>query len=342
MIEYFGRKLLQQLPAETAHDISIKLLSSPLSYFASYKPIDNPVKLFGLTFPNPIGLAAGFDKNADAVKGLSKLGFGFIEVGTVTPKPQIGNSKPRLFRLTENEAIINRMGFNNKGVDYLRKQLEKNRPETIIGINIGKNKTTPNESAVDDYVYCFKKIQHLADYITVNISSPNTLDLRQLQETKNLGQLLLTLKQVQLEWQKKSKKYTPILVKIAPDQDDTATTVMAKTIKKARMDGIICTNTTIERNNLKKEQHQDETGGLSGKPLLSRANRIISLVRKAVGSDFPIIGVGGILTDDDAMSKIACGANLVQIFTGLIYKGPQLIKDSNLKLKSAIKQDNNQ
>jgi dihydroorotate dehydrogenase len=342
MIEYFGRKFLQQLPAETAHDISIKLLSSPLSHFATYKPVDNPVKLFGLTFPNLIGLAAGFDKNADAVKGLSKLGFGFIEVGTVTPKPQVGNSKPRLFRLTENEAIINRMGFNNKGVDYLRERLEKNRPNTIIGINIGKNKSTPNELAVDDYVYCFKKIQHLADYITINISSPNTIGLRQLQETENLGQLLQALKKVQLEWQKKTKKYTPILVKIAPDQDDDATKVMAKTIKKAGMDGIICTNTTIERNNLKKEQHLNEMGGLSGKPLLSRANRIISLVREALGRDFPIIGVGGILTDDDAMSKIACGANLVQIFTGLIYKGPQLIKDSNLKLKSATKQDNNQ
>jgi len=336
MIEYFSRKTLQHLPAEQAHDISIKILSSPLSRLVSYKTISNPVKLFGVEFINPIGLAAGFDKNADAVSGLSHLGFGFIEVGTVTPKPQAGNQKPRLFRLRNNQAIINRMGFNNKGVDYLVSRLEKLRPNITLGINIGKNKTTSNESATNDYIYCFKKVQHLADYITLNISSPNTQDLRQLQQSNYLVQLLAELKSTQLKYQENTGKYTPILVKIAPDQDDLATKNMAKIIKKSQMDGIICTNTTVNRNNLKKDEHQNETGGLSGKPLFTRSNQVIKVVRAAVGNDFPIIGVGGILTDDDVMSKISAGANLVQIYTGFIYKGPQLIKSSNLKLKETL------
>ena len=333
MIEFIGRKLLQKLPAESAHDLSIKLLDSPLSNLVKYKPIQNPTELFGVKFVNPVGLAAGFDKNADAVKGLSKLGFGFIEVGTVTPKPQIGNPKPRLFRLPNNQAIINRMGFNNKGVDHLVTNLKKYKPNIIIGINIGKNKTTPNESAVDDYVHCFKKVHELADYVTINISSPNTENLRELQEVERLIKLLSELKKIQLQAEQDFKKYTPIVVKIAPDQDNESTANIAKTIKKTGMDGIICTNTTVDKNNLKKEFHQNETGGLSGKPLLSRSNEIIKTVRSAVGANFPIIGVGGILTDTDAMSKITAGANLVQVFTGFIYQGPQLIKSINHKLK---------
>lgn len=336
MIEYFSRKTLQYLPPEQAHDISIKLLSSPLSHLVSYKTIRNPVKLFGVEFANPIGLAAGFDKNADAVLGLSHLGFGFIEVGTVTPKPQDGNQKPRLFRLKNNQAIINRMGFNNKGVDYLVSRLEKLKPDITLGINIGKNKTTSNKSAAKDYIHCFKKVQHLADYITLNISSPNTKDLRQLQQSNYLTQLLTELKTTQLKCQSNTGKYTPILVKIAPDQDDLATKNMAKIIQNSKMDGIICTNTTVIRNNLKKDEHQNETGGLSGKPLFTRSNQIIKVVRTVVGNNFPIIGVGGILTDDDVMSKIRAGANLVQIYTGFIYKGPQLIKSSNLKLKETL------
>lgn len=337
MIEFFGRKFLQKLPAETAHDLSIKLLSSPASNLVKYKTIKNPIELFGVKFTNPVGLAAGFDKNADAVNGLSKLGFGFIEVGTVTPVPQIGNPKPRLFRLPKNQAIINRMGFNNKGVDYLVKQLNNNRPNIIIGINIGKNKTTPNKSAVDDYVNCFRKVHVLADYVTINVSSPNTVNLRQLQETENLEKLLNVLKIEQLQAKESGKKYTPILVKIAPDQNEIATKTIAKTIQNAGMDGIICTNTTINKNNLKKDFYQNEKGGLSGNPLLSRSNEIIKFIRAAVGKDFPIIGVGGILTEDDAMSKIDAGANLVQIFTGFIYQGPQLIASINKKLKTQTK-----
>lgn len=333
MIEFIGRKFLQKLPAETAHDLSIKLLNSPASNLVAYKTIHNPVELFGVKFANPVGLAAGFDKNADAVTGLSKLGFGFIEVGTVTPKPQKGNPKPRLFRLPENQAIINRMGFNNKGVDHLVTKLKCHRPNAIIGINIGKNKTTPNESAVDDYVHCFRKVHELADYVTINISSPNTADLRQLQENESLVKLLKVLKKEQLKAEKQINKYTPIVVKIAPDQDKEATKKMAITIKNSGMDGVICTNTTVDKNNLKKEFHQNETGGLSGKPLLSRSNQIIKIVRSVVGADFPIIGVGGILTEADAMSKITAGANLVQIYTGFIYQGPQLIKSINNSLK---------
>ncbi|MCF6289251.1 MAG: quinone-dependent dihydroorotate dehydrogenase [Proteobacteria bacterium] len=329
MIEFFSRKFLQQLAAESAHDLSIKMLASPASCLVSNKIHENPIELFGVNFRNPVGLAAGFDKNADAVYGLCKLGFGFIEVGTVTPKPQAGNAKPRLFRLPNNQAIINRMGFNNKGVDYLVKKLENFKSNIPIGINIGKNKTTPNESAAEDYLHCFKKVQHLADYVTINISSPNTENLRQLQEQKNLLKLLDAIKKLQL----KQQKYTPIVVKIAPDQDEKLTREMAKTIKNSGMDGIICTNTTVEINNLKKDNDQNETGGLSGKPLLSRSNAIISIVRNELGNDFPIIGVGGILTDDDAMSKITAGANLIQIYTGLIYQGSQLIHKINSKIE---------
>ncbi len=332
MLELIGRKLLQNLPAEMAHDLSIKMLASRTSTLVSTKQIINPIKLFGVEFANPVGLAAGFDKNADALRGLSQLGFGFIEVGTVTPKAQKGNPKPRLFRLPKNQAIINRMGFNNKGVDYLVSQIEKFKPNGILGINIGKNKTTANENAVEDYIFCFKKVAHLADYVTVNISSPNTIDLRQLQESKNLIQLLESLKKAQIDLHKKTNKYTPIVVKIAPDQDIVTTKEMALNIQNSGIDGIICTNTTIKKNNLKKENHRNQTGGLSGKPLLSRSNEIIRSVREAVGDDFPIIGVGGILTDEDAMSKIRAGANLVQVYTGFIYQGTQLIKAINNKL----------
>ena len=334
MLENLGRHFLQKLAAETAHDLSIKLLASPFARIASHKICNNPVELFGVDFPNPVGLAAGFDKNADAINGLTKLGFGFVEVGTVTPKPQIGNPKPRLFRLPNNQAIINRMGFNNKGVNHLISQLKKYPQEIPVGINIGKNKITPNDKAVDDYIYCLRKAHLLADYITINISSPNTLDLRQLQESENLVNLLQNLKQEQLELEKKSKKYTPIVVKIAPDQGDEATKSMAQTIKISQIDGIICTNTTINKNNLKKELHQNETGGLSGKPLLSRSNAVLKLIRQTLGDDFPLIGVGGILTEDDAMSKINAGANLVQIYTGFIYQGTQLIKGINHKIQS--------
>ena len=334
MFEYIGRKTLQHLPAETAHDLSIKLLRSPLSTLVSSSIAHNPIKLMDIEFPNPVGLAAGFDKNADAVSGLEKLGFGFIEVGTVTPKGQAGNPKPRLFRLPKNQAIINRMGFNNKGVAHLVNQLKKQKPKGIIGINIGKNKITDNAQAVDDYLFCLNKVHLLADYITINISSPNTLNLRQLQQSDQLLKLLDSLKKQQLILAKDTGKYTPIVVKIAPDQDRKSTEQMAQNIKNSGIDGIICTNTTVDKNNLKKECYQDEAGGLSGKPLFSRSNEIISNVRQTLGQDFPIIGVGGILTGADAMSKIDAGANLVQIYTGFVYKGAGLINSINQQITS--------
>jgi dihydroorotate dehydrogenase len=337
MIELLGRKFLQKLPAETAHDLSIRILNSPLAAFAKQNVESNPVNLLGIKFPNPVGLAAGFDKNGDAAYGLSQLGFGFIELGTVTPKPQAGNPKPRLFRLSNEQAIINRMGFNNKGVDYLVKQLERCRPKGIIGINIGKNKVTSNESALDDYLHCFNKVHAIADYVTINISSPNTEDLRQLQQQEQLINLLGGLKSRQLQVQNETGKYTPIVVKIAPDQSDEETANIAINVKKSGMDGIICTNTTINKKNISSNQLSNEIGGLSGKPLLSRSNEIIKVVREAVGANFGIIGVGGILTDDDAMSKIHSGANLIQIYTGLVYQGPELIKRINLKYKNEYK-----
>lgn len=340
MFEYLGRKFLQQLNPETAHDLSIKLLSSPFSRLACNKTKENPVEFFGLKFPNPVGLAAGFDKNADALKGLSHMGFGFLEVGTVTPKPQNGNPKPRLFRLKNNQAIINRMGFNNKGVDYLVKQVKKYRPDCILGINIGKNKVTPNESAIKDYLYCFDKVHKHADYVTINISSPNTENLRQLQDADNLIKLLKSIKEAQLKHSDSCGKYTPVLVKIAPDQKDETTIEIARNIMSSGMDGIICTNTTVSRNNLSQEENLQQQGGLSGKPLLEKSNKIISLVRSTVGKSFPIIGVGGILTDEDAMSKIHSGADLLQIYTGLVYQGPELINSINNKIASEIQRNN--
>ena len=331
MIEFFVRKTLQALPAELAHDLAIKALGSPLSVFSKVKQIQNPVELMGITFPNPVGLAAGFDKNGDALHGLSKQGFGFLEIGTITPKPQAGNDKPRLFRLAADEAIINRMGFNNKGIDYLVKKVKNSSYKGVLGINIGKNKTTANEQAVDDYVYCFERAHKLCDYITINISSPNTPDLRELQNDDALINLLTGIKAKQLECEIKDGKYTPTLVKISPDQSEVQLEFMVKQIKAIGFDGIICTNTTIDRPK-SLNSHQDltlQSGGLSGKPLLEKSNKTLQLVRKFAGENFPIIAVGGIIDKKDALEKLAMCANLLQIYTGFVLKGNQLIKQIN-------------
>lgn len=334
MLELLARKTLQKLPPETAHDIAITALGSPLSILSKASTIENPVKLMGITFPNPVGLAAGFDKNGDALHGLGKQGFGFLEIGTITPKPQAGNDKPRLFRLKADTAIINRMGFNNKGIDYLVEQVKKTSYKGILGINIGKNKVTPNDDALSDYVHCFEKAHKYCDYITVNISSPNTPDLRELQNDKQLTQLLTGMKTAQLKAQKETEKYTPILVKISPDQNEEQLKFMTDQIIASGMDGIICTNTTIGRNNLSSsEELQKEMGGLSGAPLLNKANKTLKLVRQFSGTTFPIIAVGGIISDKDAVEKIKLGANLVQIYTGFVYKGNGLIRDINNALK---------
>lgn len=317
-----------------AHDLAITALSSPLSVLAKVKAVKNPVELMGITFPNPVGLAAGFDKNGDALHGLSKQGFGFLEIGTITPKPQAGNDKPRLFRLKADTAIINRMGFNNKGIDHLVKQVKNSGYQGVLGINIGKNKITPNDKALDDYVHCFEKAHSLCDYITVNISSPNTPDLRQLQNDEALTTLLTGMKEAQLKAQETSKQYTPILVKISPDQSAEQLKFMTEQIIASGMDGIICTNTTISRENLNSDDTLiKEQGGLSGAPLIEKANETLRLVRQFSGSTFPIIAVGGIISAEDAVKKIHLGANLVQIYTGFIYKGNGLIKDINNALK---------
>ncbi len=336
MIEFFARKTLQALPAELAHDLAIKALGSPLSIFSKTKQIQNPVELMGITFPNPVGLAAGFDKNGDAIHGLSKQGFGFLEIGTITPKPQAGNEKPRLFRLDADEAIINRMGFNNKGIDYLVKQVKQSNYQGVLGINIGKNKITANENAVDDYVHCFEKAHTLCDYITVNISSPNTPDLRELQNDQALTDLLTGIKQKQLECEQKDGKYTPTLVKISPDQNEQQLEFMVQQIKSLGFDGIICTNTTVDRpSELKSDiQTVQQMGGLSGKPLQKKSNETLRLVRNFAGENFPIIAVGGIIDKTDALTKLELGANLIQIYTGFVLKGNNLIKQINDHINS--------
>ncbi|WP_154223224.1 quinone-dependent dihydroorotate dehydrogenase [Marinicella rhabdoformis] len=334
MFELLARKTLQKIPPEMAHDLAISALASPLSALSKVKGINNPVELMGITFPNPVGLAAGFDKNGDALHGLSKQGFGFLEIGTITPKAQLGNDKPRLFRLKADTAIINRMGFNNKGIDYLVNQVKKSSYKGVLGINIGKNKVTPNEHALDDYVHCFEKAHALCDYITVNISSPNTPDLRELQNDEQLTQLLSGMKAAQVKAQKDSKKYTPILVKISPDQNEDQLKFMTDQIIASGMDGIICTNTTVSRENLKSDVGlTSQAGGLSGSPLTKKANETLRLVRQFSGSTFPIIAVGGIMSGKDAVEKIKLGANLVQIYTGFVYKGNGLIREINNTLK---------
>ncbi|PKR80836.1 dihydroorotate dehydrogenase (quinone) [Brumimicrobium salinarum] len=283
-------------------------------------------KLFGLKFKNPVGLAAGFDKNGLLFNELAYCGFGFIEVGTVTPIPQEGNPKKRLFRLTEDEAIINRMGFNNDGLPALIKQLKKRKTELLIGGNIGKNKITPNEKAVDDYIACFEALHPYVDYFVVNVSSPNTPNLRALQDKEPLKNLLNTLK----EANNKKSNSRPILLKIAPDLTNEQLDDIVEIFKETKIDGLIATNTTIDRSNLKtKNVESIGAGGVSGKPLKTRSTEVIRYLYKQSGGSIPIIGVGGIHSAEDAIEKIRAGASLLQIYTGFIYEGPKLVKEIN-------------
>lgn len=283
-------------------------------------------EVFGLKFRNPVGLAAGFDKNGEYIEPLSNLGFGFIEVGTVTPRPQPGNDKPRMFRLPTDEALINRMGFNNKGVDVMAERLrlvKAKHPDIIVGGNIGKNKTTPNEQAINDYIICFDKLFDVVDYFVVNVSSPNTPGLRQLQEKQPLTDLLNTLQQRN----HKNGVSRPILLKIAPDLSDDQLDDIVEIVKDAGIAGVIATNTTIDRNMLKTVGGaKDESGGLSGKPLTRRSTEVVRYLSEKSGKSFPIIGVGGIHSENDAIEKLEAGASLVQLYTGFIYEGPGLIK----------------
>ncbi len=298
-----------------------------MSGFYAQELPEKPVNCLGMTFKNAIGLAAGLDKNGECIDAFAAMGFGFIEVGTVTPKAQAGNDKPRLFRLAEHNAIINRMGFNNKGVDYLVEQVKKSKYKGILGINIGKNKTTPDESALDDYLYCLDKVYAFASYITVNISSPNTPGLRNLQYGEALDNLLAGLKKRQLVLQIEHKKYVPILIKIAPDLSEDQVKSIAASLINSKMDGVIATNTTLDRERVQDHEYANEAGGLSGEVLTEQSLSITKILAEALGGKMPIIGVGGISNPHDVTRRIQAGATLVQVYSSFIYQGPQLIKE---------------
>lgn len=325
------KNILFKFDAETAHELSIKSLkntgATPLNFLYKQKVTGKPVQAMGIHFPNACGLAAGLDKNGECIRAFDAMGFGFVEVGTVTPRPQPGNDKPRIFRLPEANAIINRMGFNNKGVDYLVEQVRKAQFRGVLGINIGKNKDTPEENAKDDYIHCMKKVYNFASYITVNISSPNTPGLRSLQYGDALNELLAALKVEQKELAKQYDKYVPVAVKIAPDLTKEEVDSIAECLIANEIDGVIATNTTLARDGVENLEHGSEMGGLSGQPVKDKSTEVIGLLAKALDGKLPIIGVGGIASGQDAKEKIAAGATLVQVYTGFIYQGPDLIKD---------------
>lgn len=325
------RPLLFTLDAETAHRATLYALGvaqrSGFAHRLLREPLDMPVHAFGIDFPNPVGLAAGLDKNGEHLDALAALGFGFIEIGTVTPKPQAGNAKPRLFRLPGSNALINRMGFNNAGVDALVANVERSEYDGVLGINIGKNKDTPNERAVSDYVYCLARVYPLASYITINISSPNTEGLRDLQQADALRRLIATLLGAQEKLALKHGARKPLLLKIAPDLDDAELDTMAKVLLEMRVDGLICTNTTTDRQMVVEESHGNEDGGLSGWPLFQRSTRVLHGMAKRLHGAMPLIGVGGIMEGGDAAEKFDAGAQLVQLYSGLIYRGPCLVAE---------------
>lgn len=330
MFYALARQAMFLTDAEKSHHFALGMLHqlqhTPASILWRQQVPSKPVTVAGIEFPNPVGLAAGLDKNGECIDAFSQMGFGFIEVGTVTPRPQVGNDKPRLFRLPQAQAIINRMGFNNHGVDALVENVKRSRYKGVLGINIGKNKDTPNEQGKDDYVTCMRKVYAYASYITVNISSPNTPGLRDLQFGAALDELLQTVRQEQLSLQVKHQKYVPVFVKIAPDMDAVAIEQVADTLLKCQMDGAIATNTTLDRSQVQGLPHADESGGLSGQPVRLKSTDVVRQLRAKVGADFPIIGVGGIDSAEAAAEKFAAGAQLVQVYTGFIYQGPQLIK----------------
>ncbi len=325
------KPLLFQLDAEFTHDITLKALkfAEKSGVLALYPkaPVCVPRQVMGLTFPNPVGLAAGLDKNGAVIDGMAKLGFGFIEVGTVTPRPQPGNPKPRLFRVPQAEGIINRFGFNNLGVDNLVENVQAAKFKGILGINIGKNFDTPIEKAADDYLLCMQKVYAHASYITVNISSPNTKNLRDLQEKEALSSLLASLKLEQTKLAEKHGKYVPITLKIAPDLDSSQVIKIADLLMQHKIDGVIAANTTLKRDAVKGLANADEAGGLSGAPVRNQSTIVIQQLSKQLQGAVPIIGVGGIFSGFDAVEKIAAGASLAQVYSGLIYKGPALVHE---------------
>jgi dihydroorotate dehydrogenase len=327
-----SRPFLFSLDPETAHDVTLRGLAatqnSPLQWAYCNGMVDDPVTIAGLRFPNRVGLAAGLDKNARCIDGLGAMGFGFIEVGTVTPKPQPGNPKPRMFRLPQAQALINRLGFNNDGLDAFLHNVKQSSFQAkghILGLNIGKNAATPIHEATNDYLTAMRGVYPCADYITINISSPNTKNLRELQSDAALDELLGALAEAREQLLPTRAQRVPLFVKIAPDLDAQQIEVIARTLQRHGMDGVIATNTTVDRSAVAGLTHAQETGGLSGAPVLEASNRVIAALRAHLGASYPIIGVGGVMSADDAVSKIQAGADLIQIYTGLIYHGPDLV-----------------
>ena len=344
-----ARPFLFNLDPETAHELTLETLArghgTPLRWAWCNGRVEDPVKLAGLEFPNRVGLAAGLDKNARAIDGLGAMGFGFVEVGTVTPLAQPGNPKPRMFRLPGADALINRMGFNNDGLDAFVRHVKNSRfhstrglpnagQRLILGLNIGKNAATPIERATDDYLTCLAGVYPYADYVTVNISSPNTKNLRDLQSDAALDALLSALKSRQAELREEHGKQVPLFLKIAPDLDETQVRAIAEALRQHGIEGVIATNTTLSREAVQGLPHAEEAGGLSGAPVREASTRVVRQLRAALGAGFPIIGVGGILSGRDAAEKIEAGADLVQIYTGLIYRGPALVDEAARALRA--------
>lgn len=335
-----ARPLLFSLAPETAHNFTLPALQRAAHLGLAKliaRPDADPRTVMGITFPNPVGLAAGLDKDGAYIDGLASLGFGFIEVGTVTPRPQPGNPQPRIFRLPKANAVINRMGFNNGGVDAFVANVQSSKffqdKEGVLGLNIGKNADTPIERAADDYLHCLERVYPYASYVTVNISSPNTKNLRQLQGGSELDALLAQLKDAQARLADRHKRYVPIALKIAPDIDSEQIKTIAAALLRHKMDAVIATNTTITRDAVKGLPHAEETGGLSGAPVFELSNTVIRALKAELGNAIPIIGVGGILCGKDAEAKIDAGASLVQLYTGLIYRGPGLVKECAAALR---------
>jgi dihydroorotate dehydrogenase len=328
MLYSLARPLLFSLAPERAHELTLSLLKSAHAMGMMRQHVAaKPVTCMGIEFPNPVGLAAGLDKNGAYIDALAALGFGFIEIGTITPRPQAGNPQPRLFRLPQAQAIINRMGFNNDGVDKLIENVKASKFKGVLGINIGKNADTPVENAVDDYLICLEKVYNYASYITVNISSPNTKNLRSLQSGDALTDLLVTLKKRQLELADEHQHYVPLVLKVAPDLTPEDISFISQQLITNKIDGLIVTNTTLSREGVENLPQGDEAGGLSGAPVFEKSTACLSAFAQALNGQVPLIGVGGILAGEQALVKQNAGATLVQVYSGLIYTGPKLVKD---------------
>jgi dihydroorotate dehydrogenase len=328
MLYNIARPLLFSLDAETAHEFTLASLHLAGRVLPAAKPtVAEPVEVMGLSFPNRIGLAAGLDKNGEAIDGLALIGFGFIEIGTITPRPQPGNPRPRMFRLPEVRGIINRMGFNNHGVDTLVANVQHAKFKGILGINIGKNFDTPIENAADDYLICLDKVYAHASYVTVNISSPNTKNLRQLQGESELDDLLGKLKAAQTRLADTHGRYVPLTLKIAPDLEPEQVINIADALRRHRIDGVIATNTTISRDKVQGIRYGEQQGGLSGAPVFEASTAVVRQLAQALGGELPIIAAGGVLDGRGAKAKIDAGASLVQVYSGLVYRGPALVRE---------------